>query len=233
MRVDVAEQADDRLRRRVARRASRGRRGCPWAGSRRRSRGRATGTGGRCARRWPSASASRDHIGARRLADLRHGVDEGDLGGQEGVGGHLDQFGGLQVGRRARGCRFRAAGRRPRAAALPRPTREVTPKTRRSGRQGVLDRVALAQELRVPGQLDLVAGRCHRARAAASSVRAVPTGTVDLPTTRHCDRSGAGPARRRPRARSCRSAAPSAGLRACRRTGSGPRRTRRPRRRRW
>lgn len=37
-------------------------------------------------------------VGAGDLGDFGHGVDEGDLGGQEGVGGDLDEFGGGQVG---------------------------------------------------------------------------------------------------------------------------------------
>src|SRR5664280_2219556 len=36
----------------------------------------------------------RDHVRPGRLANLGHGVDEADLRGEEGVGGHLDQLGG-------------------------------------------------------------------------------------------------------------------------------------------
>ena len=50
--------------------------------------------------------------------------------------------------------------------------------------QSVLHRVRLAQELRVPGHLDRVAGRRLRRAAASPAAIAVPTGTVDLPTTR-------------------------------------------------
>ena len=32
------------------------------------------------------------HVGAHRLAQVRHLVDEGDLHRQEGVGGVLDEF---------------------------------------------------------------------------------------------------------------------------------------------
>src|SRR5690606_12291809 len=42
-----------------------------------------------------------DDVGASGLAQLGHGVDEGDLGGQEGVGGDLDQVGGGVVGQQS------------------------------------------------------------------------------------------------------------------------------------
>ena len=35
------------------------------------------------------------HVGADRLAEIGHLVDEGDLGREEGVGGVLDQLGRL------------------------------------------------------------------------------------------------------------------------------------------
>ncbi len=37
-------------------------------------------------------------VGAHRLAHRRHRVDEGDLGGEEGVGGVLDRLGGGRIG---------------------------------------------------------------------------------------------------------------------------------------
>src|SRR6185295_15038239 len=39
-----------------------------------------------------------DDVRTGGLADLGHRVDEGDLGGQEGVGGDLGQLGGRVVG---------------------------------------------------------------------------------------------------------------------------------------
>ncbi len=50
------------------------------------------------------------------------------------------------------------------------------------GVEGVVDGEALAEELGVPGELGAVAGQVPQPRAA--SRWAVPTGTVDLPTTR-------------------------------------------------
>ena len=49
------------------------------------------------------------------------------------------------------------------------------------GVQGVLDREALAQELGVPGQLDV--GDAHSLASSFCIRAAVPAGTVDLPTT--------------------------------------------------
>ena len=72
-------------------------------------------------------------VGAGRLAHLRHRVDEGDLGGQEGVGRDLDQLGGGEVGDDHRSAGVPAPWRRPRAAAARRPS-DRTPKTSRSGR---------------------------------------------------------------------------------------------------
>ena len=54
----------------------------------------------RAADSWVVAErlGQRHDVGVRGLAHLRHGVDEGDLRGQEGVRGHLDQLRGGQVG---------------------------------------------------------------------------------------------------------------------------------------
>ena len=121
----------------------------------------------------------------------------------------------------------RSAARTPRAAA-PRRASDATPKTSRSGLQGVLDGEALAQELRVPGQLDLGAGRRElgeRARRAGPRCRPAPS------TCRRPGRAGAGAgrARRRRRRRSSgrrRTRPASAG---CRRRRSARRRTPPPR----
>ena len=95
------------------------------------------------------------HVGAGGLAQLGHRVDEGDLGGQERVGGHLDQLGGGQVGLDLRGAGGQRRGvhlvedARGPLAALARAEAVDQP----VGVQRVLDGVALAQELRVPDQL--------------------------------------------------------------------------------
>ena len=46
------------------------------------------------------ADAARDilDVGADLLAEIGHLVDEGDLGGEKGVGGIFDQFGGFAAG---------------------------------------------------------------------------------------------------------------------------------------
>ena len=78
------------------------------------------------------ASASLHDIAVGGLADLGHRVDEGDLGGQEGVRGGLHQLGGREVGDHERRALARSASRTPRAAAS-RPARCATPTTIRSG----------------------------------------------------------------------------------------------------
>src|SRR4029453_2677780 len=45
----------------------------------------------------PETPRQRVDVCASALTDLRHGVDEGDLGGQERVGSKLGQFSGGQV----------------------------------------------------------------------------------------------------------------------------------------
>ena len=107
------------------------------------------------------------HVRAGRLADLGHGVDEGDLGGQERVGRDLHQLGGGEVGDDERD----AGGERLRvhlAQDAPRPAPTATPTTSRSGCSVSCDGEALAQELRVPGQLD------PRPAGASSGQRARP-----------------------------------------------------------
>ena len=180
---------------------------------------------------WPIASASWDDVRAGGLADLGHGVDERDLGGQERVGGDLDQLGGREVGDQAR----RAGGQRCGVHLVQqggvglggRPGDAVHEPVRG---QGVLDGEALAQELGVPGQ---ARPACRRARPAAAAraagrrCRPAPW-TCPRPARR---RSGAGPARRRRRRRRrCRRRSPR-GAAGCPRRGSAraPRRSRRSR----
>ena len=44
----------------------------------------------------PDAAGDVMDVGADLLAEIGHLVDEGDLGGEEGVGRVFDQLGGLQ-----------------------------------------------------------------------------------------------------------------------------------------
>ena len=123
-----------------------------------------------------------DDVRACRLAHLRHGVDERDFGGQERVGRHLDHL-----------CRFQVHGQR-RDTCCERfgvdPPQQIRRCLRRHPEdeairgQAVLDRVPLTQELGVPGQVHPAARLARRPLIWSRTRRAVPTGTVDLPTSR-------------------------------------------------
>ena len=127
---------------------------------------------------WPGGD-----VGAGRLADFGHRVDVGDLGGQEGVRGDLDQFGGGQVGGDDRGACGDEEGVAGGAAALaPSPRRCRRPAgpgpgcpRRRSPRAGT------------PGSRPVRRGPRRGRRRVHDPVSraAVPIGTVDLPTIRH------------------------------------------------
>ena len=112
----------------------------------------------------PERLGQRHHVGARRLADLSHGVDERDLGRQERVRRHLDQLGRLQVHDQQRD-----PGRQRRGVDLPQQglgARRGHPEHDAVGGEAVLHGEPLAQELRIPGQLDPLAGRRGRAHPA-------------------------------------------------------------------
>ena len=96
------------------------------------------------------------HVAPGRLAHLGHRVDEADLGGQERVGRDLDQLRGGDVAPHHR----RTVGDRDRVDLLQHLQRVggVGAEHQPVRTQGVLHRVRLAQELRVPGHLDLIAG---------------------------------------------------------------------------
>ena len=128
---------------------------------------RRAGIGRRCARRSDSASASCGDVGAGGLADLGHRVDERDLRGQEGVGRDLHQLGGGEVGDDERRTGVEDRLRTPRASS-PRPAVVSHAEHDPVRAQRVVDGEALAQELRVPGQLDR--------RAAADGLRQPATG---------------------------------------------------------
>src|SRR4029077_5186377 len=134
------------------------------------------------------------HVSPGSLADLGHRVDERDLRGQECVGGRLGQLGGFQAGGDERG----AARERPRVQLpeyLPGPAggaaysgrstcparREVTPTKIRSGAR--VSATALPSRRNSGFHASSAPGQAWLSSAA--SRRAVPTGTVDLPTTRH------------------------------------------------
>ena len=130
---------------------------------------------------WPMASARSTTSAPVDLADLGDGVDEGDLGGQERVGGDLHQLRGGEVGDDDRAAGVDHGGvevAQPLLGARRRDTEHQAVRL-----EGVLDREALAEELRVPGQLGPGADRSAPRPSAPPAAAAVPTGTVDLPTT--------------------------------------------------
>ena len=91
-------------------------------------------------------------VGAGGLADLGHGVDEGDLGREEGVRGDLDQLGGGEVGDQEGDALGDDGGVDLAHEVLGALGAHADDEA--VGVQGVGDGVALAQELRVPGDLD-------------------------------------------------------------------------------
>ena len=161
-------------------------------------------------------------VGAAGLADLGHRVDERDLGGQERVRRDLDQLGGRVVGDDQRGARRPAARRTPRRAlrsparrrpgghAVDQPVRDAgcpRPRSPRAGTPG-------SRPASAPGSTSAI---------SSASRAAVPTGTVDLPTTRSPGvRCGASAVDRRVDVRACR--------RRTRRASAGCRRRRSARR---
>jgi hypothetical protein len=91
------------------------------------------------------------HVGARGVTHLRHGVDEGDLRRQEGVGGDLHQFRGGGIGADVgdTGLQHRFVD----VAQCPVGVGRGDSHDQPVGAQRVLDGESLAQELRVPGHL--------------------------------------------------------------------------------
>ena len=99
-------------------------------------------------------------VAAGRVAQLRHGVDEGDFRRQEGVGGHLHQFGGGKIRHHqgdVLGQHRRVAGVENRLGAVPGRAVLGQPVDDAVGVEGVGDGVALAQELGVPRQKEILA----------------------------------------------------------------------------
>jgi hypothetical protein len=101
------------------------------------------------------------HVAAGHLAQLGHRVDEADLGRQERVRRVLDQLRGGQVA----GDHRRLLGQRDRVHLLQQPQCVIglDAEDQPVRLQRVADRETLAEELRLPGDLDPVAGRCQRA----------------------------------------------------------------------
>ena len=102
-------------------------------------------------------------VAAGGLADLGHRVDEGDLGGEERVGGDLDQLGGGEVGDDHRHLAVLGGGqvedalvRGVAACALAHSALDADDDP--VGAQHVLDGEALLQELGAPGDLDAELG---------------------------------------------------------------------------
>ncbi len=120
-------------------------------------------------------------VGAGRLAHLGHGVDERDLGGQEGVGGHLDQLGGREVRDEEGGALGDDRGVDLAQEISPRAS-ECTPTTSRSGCR--VSSTAKPSRRNSGFQATSTSGGARSSRAGPRSRAAVPTGTVDLPTTR-------------------------------------------------
>jgi hypothetical protein len=107
-----------------------------------------------------------EHVGQNRdvrpgrLAHFGHRVDEGDLGGQEGIRGRLGQLGRGQVGEQQRRACVRqlAVDIAQHCLGVSRAHAGHDP-----GRaQGVGHGVPLAQELRIPGEFGSRAGRRQR-----------------------------------------------------------------------
>src|SRR5699024_614512 len=91
------------------------------------------------------------------LADLGDGVDEGDLGGQKRIGGDLHQLGGGQVRDQERGAGLDGRGVDLAGHLIGGGTLADAHHDAVRG-DGVLHRVPLAEELRVPRDLHGGAG---------------------------------------------------------------------------
>ncbi len=96
------------------------------------------------------------HIAADLLAQIGHLVDEGDLGGEEGVGGVFDQLGAFAAGEQDRRLvQIERAVDLPHH--LPRPV-AVAADDDAVGPPEILDRRSLAQEFGVRGHVELRLG---------------------------------------------------------------------------
>ncbi len=126
------------------------------------------------------------HVGAGRLAHLGHRVDERDLGGQERVGGHLDQLGGGEVGDHDRHLAVLGDGQVEHALVRRRTASRsahslFTPTTIRLGRSTSSTAKPSCRNSGLHATSTPSSG--WRAGATSCSIHsAVPTGTVDLPT---------------------------------------------------
>ena len=98
-------------------------------------------------------------VGVDGFAHLRDGVDERDLGRQKGIGGDLDQFGGLQVGEQERHPVGQQRGVEVADRLLGQSRVALHAEHDAVGVQCVVDGETLAQELRVPRHLHRQPGR--------------------------------------------------------------------------
>ena len=111
---------------------------------------------------------------------IGHLVDEGDLGGEKGVGGVFDQLAGFAAGEQDR--RFVEIERAiDFAHHVARPF-GVAAHHHAVGTAEILDRRAFAQEFRIGRHVEQRIG-AGLLRMISSTLRLVPTGTVDLVTT--------------------------------------------------
>ena len=129
----------------------------------------------------PSASARVDTSAPAAVAELGDRVDERDLRREERVRAHLHELGGGQIARRGRGRLSRSAPRTPARIAVS-AAGDAPPMTTRSGCS--VSSTALPSRRNSGFQIssaEMPSGA--RAPSSSRSRAAVPTGTVDLPTT--------------------------------------------------
>ena len=102
-------------------------------------------------------------VGVDGLAHLGDRVDERDRGGEKGVRGHLDQFGGLKVGDQERHALFEQRGVELTDRDLGSDRIPLHAEHNAVGVQRVVDGEALAQEFGVPRHLDVDTLGCKAA----------------------------------------------------------------------
>ena len=128
----------------------------------------------------PDAARHILHIAADLLAEIGHLVDEGDLGGEERIGGVFDQLADFAAGEQHR--RFVEIERAIDFAHHVARAFGVAADHDAVGAAEILDRRTFAQEFGIGGHVEIAhSGRA--ARMISSTLRLVPTGTVDLVTT--------------------------------------------------
>ena len=134
------------------------------------------------------------NIGAQRLAQIGDLVDEGYLGREKGVGRVFDQLGGLYVGEQHRRLDqierpVELAHDGPRPLAVGADHHSV-------GTHEIVDRRALAQKLRVGGNVKAVVGQGARAGSRRPRARCRPAPSTWSPRRRSRSAPGRSPRRR-------------------------------------